>query len=158
MKLALICVGEPRGPVASAVREYEERIARYWRFETVAVDGGEGKTKKTDPGRVLEAESQRLLARLPEGGEVIALTRNGKAWGSRELARYLEEQAVRAVPRVTFLIGGAYGLGPSVLKRATQKVSLSKMTLPHELARLLLVEQIYRSGTILKNEPYHKGP
>ena len=158
MKLALLCVGAPRGQLASLIQEYEDRLPHYWRFASAEVEAGEGKAKKPDPDRVRELEAGRLLARLPEGGEVVALTREGKGWSSRELARFLQEQALRSVPQVTFLVGGAFGLGDAVLDRATRRLSLSGMTLPHELARLLLVEQLYRAGTILKNEPYHKGP
>ena len=88
----------------------------------------------------------------------MALTREGKALGSRDLARYLEERALHSVDAVTFVIGGAFGLGGGVLKRSDLLLSLSAMTLPHDMARLLLVEQLYRAGTISRNEPYHKGP
>jgi 23S rRNA (pseudouridine1915-N3)-methyltransferase len=77
---------------------------------------------------------------------------------SRELAGFLQDQALRSVPDVTFVIGGAFGLGEEVLTRSTTTLSLSTLTLPHELARLLLAEQLYRAGTISRNEPYHKGP
>ncbi len=78
--------------------------------------------------------------------------------GSRELADFMAERALRSVQDVTFVIGGAFGLGEGILERSTLRLSLSPMTLPHEIARLLLVEQLYRAGTILRNEPYHKGP
>jgi 23S rRNA (pseudouridine1915-N3)-methyltransferase len=76
---------------------------------------------------------------------------------SPELARYLESLALRSVPEVSFVVGGAFGLGPGVVKRANRTLALSAGTLPHELARLVLAEQLYRAGTILRNEPYHKG-
>ena len=158
MNLTLLCVGEVKGPLAPVVGDYEERIGRYWRFGVTVVGAGEGKAKKPDADRVREAEGDRLLAKLPEKGEVLALTREGRPWSSKNLARFMEEQALRSVPEVVFLIGGAYGLAPKVLGRSTRKLSLSSLTLPHELARLLLVEQLYRAGTILRNEPYHKGP
>jgi 23S rRNA (pseudouridine1915-N3)-methyltransferase len=157
MKVNLLCVGTLKGPVAAVAEDYEARAGRYFRFQVTEVEGGVGKVKKTDPNRVREAEAERILARIPEG-EVLALTRDGKLWRSRELATYLEELAVRATPEVTFVIGGAFGLAPSVLDRAALTVSLSKMTLPHELARVVLAEQLYRAGTIQRNEPYHKGP
>ena len=76
---------------------------------------------------------------------------------SRELAGYLERHGIRASAGVAFVIGGAFGLGSAVLERARRTLSLSKMTLPHEMARLLLMEQLYRAGTISRGEPYHKG-
>ena len=76
---------------------------------------------------------------------------------SRELAAYLEGLAVQSAPGVAFVIGGAFGLGPEVVDRSGKRLSLSSMTLPHEMARLFLAEQLYRAGTILRGEPYHKG-
>ena len=159
MKVSLLCVGAAKGALRPAIAEYENRIGRYWRFQVSEVDGGVGKGRKVDEEQVRAAEEDRLLARLPEGRRaLIALTRDGETWGSRELAQFMEEQAVRSVPEVTFVIGGAFGLGKAILESSSLKLSLSAMTLPHEIARLLLAEQLYRAGTILRNEPYHKGP
>jgi 23S rRNA (pseudouridine1915-N3)-methyltransferase len=77
---------------------------------------------------------------------------------SRKLAEWLQDHALHGSPGVALIIGGAYGIHPDVGRRARRRVSLSAMTLPHEMARLVLVEQIYRAGTILRGEPYHKGP
>ena len=141
------------------VQEYETRVNRYWRFQVEEVDAGAGREKKVDPERVKEAEANRLLSRLGDGrGELVALTRFGTSMGSRRLARTMAEWGLRSVPEVTFIVGGAYGLGQEVLERSTVRLSLSTMTLPHDLARLVLVEQLYRAGTILRDEPYHKGP
>jgi len=159
MKISLLCVGEARGAVAGAIREYEERMNRYWRFGVAEVDAGLGRSKKVTGEKVKTAEEERLLGRLPrEGGQLVALTREGRGLGSRELAGWLEECAVRSTREVSFVIGGAFGLGEGILQRADLRLSLSPMTLPHEVARLLLTEQLYRAGTILRNEPYHKGP
>lgn len=159
MKVNLLCVGDVRGALRSAVAGYEERVGRYWRFHVWEVEAGMGKGRKVDGEKVRMAEEDRLLARLPKGGgELVALTRVGKALGSRELAQFMAKQALGSVQEVTFLIGGAFGLGKGILERSTLQLSISPMTLPHEIARLLLVEQLYRAGTILRNEPYHKGP
>jgi len=159
MRVSLLCVGAAKGALRPAIAEYEDRISRYWRFQVSEVDGGVGKGRKVDEEQVRTAEEDRLLARLPEGRRaLIALTRDGKTWGSRELAQFMEEQAVRSVQEVTFVIGGAFGLGKTILERSDHKLSLSAMTIPHEIARLLLAEQLYRAGSILRNEPYHKGP
>jgi 23S rRNA (pseudouridine1915-N3)-methyltransferase len=159
MNVGLLCVGEVKGPLKRAVQDYEERIGRYWRFRVTEVEAGTGKGRKVEEEGVRKAEEERLLARLPKGGgDLVALTRKGKTLDSRRLAEFMEERALHSTREITFVIGGAFGLGQGILERATLKLSLSPMTLPHEIARLLLAEQLYRAGTILKNEPYHKGP
>jgi len=159
MKVRILCVGEARGPLRPAIEEYEGRAGHYWRFEVAEVSGGVGRAKKPDPAQVRKAEEERLLARLPKaGGALVALTREGKALSSRKLADFLGELAVRSTDEVTFVIGGAFGLGRGILERSSLRMALSPMTLPHEVARLILAEQLYRAGTILRNEPYHKGP
>jgi 23S rRNA (pseudouridine1915-N3)-methyltransferase len=158
MRVNLLCVGDSKGVVGAAVEEYEVRTRRYWRLQVCEVEDGAGRGGKAEPDEVRRAEEVRLLARLPQRGEVVALTREGKALGSRDLARYLEERALRSVEGVTFVIGGAFGLGREILERSNLRLSLSAMTLPHDIARLLLLEQLYRAGTIGRNEPYHKGP
>lgn len=156
MKVQVVAVGKVRGPLAGAVADYEERAGRYWKLEVIEVSGGTS-GGRSSPERVLEAEAERLLSRIGDGLEVVALTRTGTGMGSRELAGYLEGHAVRSSAGVAFVIGGAFGLGPSVLSEARRKLSLSTFTLPHEMARLVLAEQLYRAGTIVRGEPYHKA-
>lgn len=156
MRVRIVAVGRVRGVLATAVSEYEERAGRYWKMEVEEVDAG-APGRNPEPARVRVEEGKRILERIPDGFQLFALTRKGKGVDSRALARDLQEAAVRSVPGVAFVIGGAYGLDPSVLERARRRISLSAMTLPHEMARLVLAEQIYRAGTILRNEPYHKG-
>lgn len=149
-------VGGVRGALGEAVAEYESRASRYWKLETVEVDAGApGRDPSSD--RVREAEGERILARLPERFQIFVLTRDGKQMRSRQLARWLERAAVESREGVAFVIGGAFGVSAAVLSRARHRLSLSAMTLPHEMARLILAEQLYRAGTILRNEPYHKG-
>ena len=156
MKIVVVVVGRVRGDLASAIHEYEKRAGRYWKLEVVEVAAG-GPGGRGDAMAVMEAEAQRILPRIPPGLEVVALTREGRGMDSRELAGYLEGLAVRSAPGVAFVIGGAFGLGQEVVARSGKRLSLSSMTLPHEMARLLLAEQLYRAGTILRGEPYHKG-
>jgi len=156
MKVQLVVVGRVRGELTSAVKEYEKRAGRYWKLEIIEVSAG-GPGRNAGPGDVRAAEDERILARIRPEIEVVALTRGGSGMGSRELAGYLEQHGIRASAGVAFVIGGAFGVGPAVLDRARRTLSLSKMTLPHEMARLLFVEQLYRAGTILRGEPYHKG-
>jgi 23S rRNA (pseudouridine1915-N3)-methyltransferase len=155
MKVVVLAVGRVRGDLAAAVAGYEARASHYWKLETVEVDGGAG--GREDREAVMAAEADRLLARIPDGAEVVALTRDGSAWSSTRLSKYLGERALHGLGDVVFIIGGAYGLDARLLRRAARRLSLSAMTLPHEMARLFLAEQLYRAGSILRNEPYHKG-
>ena len=156
MRIVLLSVGRVKGPVADVVADFESRAARYFSLEAREVKE-EPATRGRTVEQVLASEGERLLARLPAGYELVALHRTGRPWSSEQLASYLEAAGVRAAPGIAFAIGGAYGLSDELLSRATHLLSLSAMTFPHDLARLLLAEQIYRAGTILRREPYHKG-
>ncbi len=141
MKITAIVVGRAGAPLKDAILEYETRAGRYWKFNVIEV-----------------ASEIRLLARLPERAQIVALTRSGRGMSSVDLAGYLQDHALHSTPEVCFVIGGASGLDAGILDRAQKRWSLSDATLPHELARLVLAEQLYRAGTIIRNEPYHKGP
>ncbi len=157
MKVVVVAVGRVKGAVSDAVADYERRAARYWKLEVIEVAAGAAKGGGASADQVRAAEGERILARLGDDLDVVALTRVGKGMGSRELAGYLGELGTRSSPGAAFVIGGAYGLHASVLRKATKRLSLSALTLPHEMARLVLAEQLYRAGTILRGEPYHKG-
>jgi 23S rRNA (pseudouridine1915-N3)-methyltransferase len=156
VKITVVAVGRVRGSLAPAVAEYEERAARYWKLEVVEVDAGAPGRAPT-PERVRSAEGDRLLGRIGGTADVFALTRQGRGSTSEDLARTLQDLTLRSSREVAFVIGGAFGLDARVLARAGYRYSLSSLTFPHEMARLLLAEQLYRAGTILRGEPYHKG-
>ena len=156
MNVTVLSVGSPSRLLATAIREYEERAGRYWKLETATVDP-EKASKNRPVEEIMAAEADRLRAAVPDRTEIVALTRKGKGYTSRGLAKYLNQLAVRGAEGATFVIGGAYGLDPTFLKQATRRMTLSPMTLPHDLARLVLAEQLYRAGTIIRREPYHKG-
>ena len=156
MKVWLLAVGRPGLLFADAVAEYERRAARYWSFESIEVKE-ERAHKGLEEEQIRQSESQRLLERVPTGADIIALTRDGKGWSSNDLARYFEELAMSGKNGVAFLIGGALGLSSNLIQKANRQISLSTMTLTHEMARVLLTEQIYRAGTITRGEPYHKA-
>ena len=158
MKVTAIVVGRAGPPLKDAILEYETRAGRYWKFNVIEVAAGGGGQAKTHPERAIQVEETLLLARLPERAQIVALTRTGRGMSSADLADYLNDHALHSTPEVCFVIGGAFGLGTGILDRAQRQWSLSESTLPHELARLVLAEQLYRAGTIIKNEPYHKGP
>jgi len=151
----VVVVGRVRGLLEEAVGNYETRARHYWKLEVEEVAAG-ARGRATAP-EVMASEGERILERLPVSGLVVALTRDGRGMGSREFASLLEGEALIATPVVAFVVGGAFGLSPAVLNRAQHRISLSHMTLPHEVARLVLAEQLYRAGSILRGEPYHKG-
>ena len=158
MKITAIVVGPAGAPLKDAILEYEKRVGRYWKFGVIEVASGGAGSAKTRPDRVVEVEEALLLARLPERAQIVALTRTGRGMSSADLVGYLQDHALHSTPEVCFVIGGAFGLGTGILDRAHKRWSLSEATLPHQLARLVLAEQLYRAGTIMRNEPYHKGP
>jgi 23S rRNA (pseudouridine1915-N3)-methyltransferase len=125
------------------IDDYAKRIKRYATYHEVELKDGSS----------AEVE-ERFRKAVPARASVVALEVDGKALGSHELARYVGQCEDGAVANLVFLIGGAYGLPPSTSRGANMRLSLSAMTLPHRLARLFLVEQIYRAFTILRGEPY----
>lgn len=156
MTVTVLTVGKPSRLLARPIELYETRAGRYWKLVTASVDPE--KAGRNRPVKdVVAAEGERLLAAVPDRTELVALTRKGSAWTSRRMARYLNRLALSGATGATFMIGGAYGLDESVLRRSERQISLSPLTLPHDLARLVLAEQLYRAGTIVRGEPYHKG-
>ena len=156
MKITVLSVGKAGALLVDAIREYEERASRYWPVEFIEVRQHRG-TKDGDDA-IKATESRRLLDRVPPGAQVMALTRvGGEAWSSTRLARYLGELANQSHAGVAFLIGGALGLSDELIRMSDSRMRLSTFTLPHDFARLLLAEQLYRAGTIMRREPYHKG-
>jgi 23S rRNA (pseudouridine1915-N3)-methyltransferase len=156
MEVGVVSVGRPGRLLESAIAEYEGRAARYWKLRVTTVRA-EAASRNRPPAEVRRAEAGRLRSGAPAGHDLIGLTRAGEAWSSERLAEYLEELGVRGAPGTTFLVGGASGLDPDLLRECRFRLSLSPMTLPHDLARLVLAEQLYRAGTISRGEPYHKG-
>lgn len=157
MRIVVISIGAPKGRgVSEAIGDYESRIARYFKFETVEVRPRRI-TASADARRIVDAESAALLDRVPDGLEVVAVDRRGVSWSSEQLASYLEELSVLGRSGVAFLIGGPLGLSEALRRTAARVLSLSSLTLPHEVARLILAEQLYRAGTIQRGEPYHRG-
>jgi 23S rRNA (pseudouridine1915-N3)-methyltransferase len=146
-------VGRPAaGPLRDAIAEYETRVARYWPFDVHEAKAGQGRTHTPDEVRRVEAE--RLLERAQ--GTIVAVDERGRSMSSEAFARWVTERRDRAED-TSFLIGGAFGLDETVRRRASVILSLAPWTLQHELARLVLAEQLYRAGTIHRGEPYHKS-
>jgi 23S rRNA (pseudouridine1915-N3)-methyltransferase len=155
MRLVLISVGKVRAlEMTALVHEYERRAGRYWPLKVVEVK--EESARSRAEGEVRQREGERLIDAAGTGTFVVACDEQGTMLRSEEFAEWLREERERATRDVAFIIGGAYGLSGEVLARADMRMALTRWTLPHELARLVLVEQLYRAGTILRGEPYHK--
>ncbi len=159
MKITVISVGKIKEKYfTGAIEEYAKRLSRYCKLDLIEVPD-----EKTPDGaseglelQIKEKEGERILQKIPDGAFVVALAIDGKMLDSEELAGQMERWNVGGISHVVFLIGGSLGLAPTVLKRADYKLSFSKMTFPHQLMRVILLEQIYRSFRIRNHEPYHK--
>ena len=154
MRLVVAVVGKPRDRhLAAAIDDYETRAARYWPLEVVEVREASGRGVSAGDARTREGE--RLLERLPDGALVLVCDERGERLTSAQFATMVSTARERAQD-VAFVIGGAYGLTDDLRSRATRAIQLAPWTLPHEMARLVLAEQLYRAGTIARGEPYHK--
>lgn len=156
MRIHLIAVGQ-RQPawVDEGYREFARRLPPECALTLVEIPA-ERRARNADIARLREREGERMLAALPRDGLVIALEVGGRSWSTEQLAVELERW--RGAGRdVALLVGGADGLAPGCLARAEQSWSLSPLTLPHALVRVVIAEQIYRAWTILRGHPYHRG-
>jgi 23S rRNA (pseudouridine1915-N3)-methyltransferase len=154
VRISVVVVGRPkRGGLADAIADYEARAARYWPLHVHEVR--EASSRACAAEAVSAAEADVLMARVPVAARLIACDPRGESLDSPTFAALLRAARDRATD-VAFVIGGAHGLGEAVRARASRCLSLAPWTLPHELARLVLAEQLYRAGTIVRGEPYHK--
>lgn len=159
MKITLVTVGKIKEKyLEQAIAEYSKRLVRYCKLEILQVAD-----EKTPEGasaaveeQIKEKEGERILSQVRDGSFVIALAIEGKMMSSEELAQKMDRLAVEGTSQITFIIGGSLGLSRKVLERADFLLSFSKMTFPHQLMRVILLEQIYRSYRIITGQPYHK--
>jgi 23S rRNA (pseudouridine1915-N3)-methyltransferase len=151
--IRVVCVGRARGPLAEASAEYEERLARACRFELHELR--EEGTPSLSAGEAMLRERGRVEPLLA-GHWVVALDRSGVQRSSRQLAELVREREERPPQRTAFVLGGPHGLDAALLSEADLTWSLGKATLPHQLARVVVLEQLYRAFTILRGEPYHR--
>ncbi|MCH5247143.1 MAG: 23S rRNA (pseudouridine(1915)-N(3))-methyltransferase RlmH [Muribaculaceae bacterium] len=155
MRITLMMVGETRTDwVKLGEKEYLNRINRYIKFDTEIIPDIRTQ-KKIEQVVQKKLEGESIITRLLTGDRVILLDENGQEMKSREFSAYLDKFMVSGIKRLVFVIGGPYGFSDEVYKRADGKISMSKLTFPHELIRVLFLEQVYRAFTIQKNEPYH---
>lgn len=155
MKIQLLCIGRTREKdIDAAIGRYASRIPHYIPFEIVYLQDVKSSATLT-PERQKVLEGERMLSRLQPGDFLMLLDERGREYTSREFASLLERKNNELPGRLVLAIGGPYGFSPDVYARAGGMISLSKMTFPHELVRLFIVEQLYRAMTILRGEPYH---
>ena len=159
MKITLICVGKIKEKFyREAVEEYKKRLSKY-----AVIDIKEVSDEKTPDNAsqkeediIKNKEGERILKNIKEDSYVILTDIKGKKTDSISFSRLLEESFIKGKSHITFIIGGSLGVSESVKKRANTMISFSDMTFPHQLMRVILLEQIYRSERIINNEPYHK--
>lgn len=159
MKVTVVCVGKIKEKFfTDAIKEYEKRLSRYIKLSVTELAD-----EKTPDGasealeeQIRKKEGERILKAIPEGAYVIALAIEGKQLSSEELAAYVEKLGVGGTSHIVLVIGGSLGLSKEVLQRADYLLSFSKMTFPHQLMRVVLLEQLYRAYRIINGEPYHK--
>ncbi|MCP1146593.1 23S rRNA (pseudouridine(1915)-N(3))-methyltransferase RlmH [Lysinibacillus endophyticus] len=159
MNITIISVGKLKEKyLKMGIDEYVKRLGAYAKIELVEVPDEKApeNLSESEMEIVKRKEGERILSKISDGTHVIALAIDGKMKSSEEMASDLESLMTYGTSKIAFVIGGSLGLHNDVLKRADEKLSFGKMTLPHQLMKLVLVEQIYRSFRIMKGEPYHK--
>jgi 23S rRNA (pseudouridine1915-N3)-methyltransferase len=159
MKITILCVGKIKEKYFNlAIDEYTKRLSRYCKLEIVEV--GDEKTpdgaSEAEEIQIKNLEGERILKYIKDGAYVIALAIDGHMLSSTDLADKIEQLGVGGNSHIILVIGGSLGLSKDVLNRADYKLSFSKMTFPHQLMRVILLEQIYRAYRIISGQPYHK--
>lgn len=159
MNITLITVGKIKEKYfTDAIKEYTKRLASYCKLTIIETSDEKtpDKASEAEELKIKEREGDRILKNIKDNAYVIALAIEGKELDSVTLSDYIKELQVRGKSNIVFVIGGSLGLDVRVLDRSDYKLSFSKMTFPHQLMRVILLEQIYRSYRIMQNEPYHK--
>ena len=159
MKISILTVGKIKEKyLKDAIAEYSKRLSKYCKLEIIEVP--DEKTPDNASALVEEQirakEGERLLKYMKEGAYVVTLEINGKQLTSEQFADKIETLGIQGISHIIFVIGGSIGLGQEVLTKSNYALSFSKMTFPHQLMRVVLLEQIYRSYRIINGEPYHK--
>ena len=159
MKITILTVGKIKEKYLSdAISEYRKRLGRYCKLEIIQVQDEKTPDSTTDvqKAQILNKEDARLLPYIKDTSHVIALAIDGKQLSSEQLSDMINGLGIKSISHIVFIIGGSLGLSENILSRADFKLSFSKMTFPHQLMRVILLEQLYRSYRIINGEPYHK--
>ena len=157
MKIALIVIGKTNQQfVRQGLDEFCSRLTHYFPFELEIIPDIKN-AKNLSIEQIKEKEGELILHSLQAGDFIVLLDEHGKEFTSVKFAEFIEKKTHTGSKRLVFVIGGAYGFSPAIYEAAQEKIALSKMTFPHQLVRLIFVEQLFRAMTILHNEPYHHG-
>ena len=159
MKIKIVTVGKLKEKyLKDGIAEYTKRISRFAKLEMIelADEKTPDKASELENKKILETEGARILSKVGERDFVVVLAIEGKTLSSEEFSKQLEQASIKGYSTLTFTIGGSLGLAPVVKNRANLSVSFGRLTLPHQLMRLVLIEQIYRVFTIQQGSPYHK--
>ncbi len=155
MKIKLVAIGKTDQEALNALIDvYQKRLKHYISFDIELIADVKN-AKSLSQQQLREKEGQLILSKIQSGDVVVLLDEHGKQFRSVEFSNYLQKKMNAATKQLVFVIGGAFGFSDEVYQAASEKISLSKMTFSHQMIRLFMVEQLYRSFTILKNEPYH---
>jgi len=159
MRISIVCVGKIKEKYLKlGIDEFSKRLSKYCKLEVIELDDEKAPENLSDKEMLMikDKEGKKILSKIKDNAHVIALAIDGKNLSSEELADTIDNLGVRGTSHIVFVIGGSLGLSDEVLRRANYKLSFSKMTFPHQLMRLILLEQIYRAYRINNSEPYHK--
>lgn len=159
MQITVVSVGKLKEKyLKEGIEEYSKRLSAYCKLQLVEVNDEKApeELSAAEMEQVKRKEGERILSQLKPDQYVIALAIEGQMWTSEKLSAELDRLALHGKSQVAFVIGGSLGLSDEVLKRADVHLSFSKMTFPHQLVRLILLEQVYRAFKISRGEPYHK--
>lgn len=155
METVLLVVGKtPRGPLGAAIDDYLARLKHYLPFRIEVLPDAKG-VRSMSEAQQKDAEGRLFMDALKPGDCVVLLDERGREFTSVEFSAFLQQKMAAGLRRLLFVVGGPYGFSPQMYGRADAKISLSRMTMTHEMVRLLFVEQVYRAMTILRGEPYH---
>lgn len=159
MRISIVCVGKIKEKYLKlGIDEFSKRLSKYCKLEVIELDDEKAPENLSDKEMIMikDKEGKKILSKIKDNSYVISLAIDGKNLSSEELAETINNLGIRGTSHIVFVIGGSLGLSDEVLKRSNYKLSFSKMTFPHQLMRLILLEQVYRAYRINNGEPYHK--
>ncbi|MCR5586589.1 MAG: 23S rRNA (pseudouridine(1915)-N(3))-methyltransferase RlmH [Lachnospiraceae bacterium] len=159
MKVTIICVGKIKEKYwIDAIKEYSKRLNRYCKLNIVEVadEATPDNASAEEENQIKQKEGARIISKIPSDAYNFTLEINGKSYSSVAFSKEIEKITVRGVNHLCFIIGGSLGLHESVIEKSNSHLSFSEMTFPHQMMRVILLEQIYRAFRISRNEPYHK--